>query len=121
VLRVRPGFSVADAQQHVPTIEFFRTFGGEGVEEKAVKSLEYRLGPAMGLSTAWLTLRPFRTSYRSVPPGDVAALHVDRDGRLWLGSSVSGLICIEDPTADAPRFVTYGGSYPNPSLQAITH
>jgi ligand-binding sensor domain-containing protein/signal transduction histidine kinase len=43
-----------------------------------------------------------------VPPGDISALHLDRNGRLWLGSSVSGLVCIEDTPADPPHFLAYG-------------
>ena len=43
-----------------------------------------------------------------VPPGDISALHLDRNGRLWLGSSVSGLVCIEDTTVDPPHFLAYG-------------
>ncbi len=42
-----------------------------------------------------------------VPLGDISSLHVDQNGRLWLGSSISGLIRVDDPRADKPRFVAH--------------
>lgn len=43
----------------------------------------------------------------SVPSGSRWALLLDHRGRLWIGSSSSGLTRVDDPSADAPRFVPY--------------
>ncbi len=40
-------------------------------------------------------------------PGFIEALHRDRQGRLWIGSTLAGLSRIEDSSADIPRFVAY--------------
>lgn len=42
-----------------------------------------------------------------VPSGLVTALHLDRQGRLWIGSAQSGLSRIDDTTAVHPHFVPY--------------
>jgi ligand-binding sensor domain-containing protein len=42
-----------------------------------------------------------------VPPGAIQDIHLDRAGRLWLASSRSGLIRIENPSAERPSFATY--------------
>jgi signal transduction histidine kinase/ligand-binding sensor domain-containing protein len=47
------------------------------------------------------------TSADGAPGGLVTALHVDRQGRLWAGSSQSGLSRIDDPSAARPRFVSF--------------
>jgi signal transduction histidine kinase/ligand-binding sensor domain-containing protein len=47
------------------------------------------------------------TSTDGEPGGLVTALHVDQHGRLWAGSSQSGLSRIDDPAAAHPRFVSF--------------
>jgi signal transduction histidine kinase len=42
-----------------------------------------------------------------MPPGAVLNMHVDRTGRVWLTSAQSGLIRVDDATAERPRFVSY--------------
>jgi ligand-binding sensor domain-containing protein/signal transduction histidine kinase len=42
-----------------------------------------------------------------LPPGAIWSIHPDKAGRLWLASSRSGLIRIDDPTADRPAFKSY--------------
>jgi signal transduction histidine kinase/ligand-binding sensor domain-containing protein len=44
------------------------------------------------------------TTADGLPKGLVTALYSDRQGRLWIGSSLDGLSRIDDPTADHPRF-----------------
>jgi ligand-binding sensor domain-containing protein/signal transduction histidine kinase len=46
-------------------------------------------------------------STQGLPPGAIQDIHVDREGRLWLASSRSGLIRIDKPSAEQPSFVTY--------------
>jgi ligand-binding sensor domain-containing protein/signal transduction histidine kinase len=45
------------------------------------------------------------SSADGVPSGSLWALLVDHRGRLWIGSSTSGLIRVDDPSADAPKFI----------------
>ncbi len=47
------------------------------------------------------------TSTDSAPGGLVTALHVDQHGRLWAGSSQSGLSRVDDPSAAHPRFTSF--------------
>jgi signal transduction histidine kinase/ligand-binding sensor domain-containing protein len=42
-----------------------------------------------------------------LPTGAIECLHVDRAGRLWLVSSRSGLLRLDDPTAERPAFRRY--------------
>ncbi|HEY8561346.1 MAG TPA: two-component regulator propeller domain-containing protein [Pyrinomonadaceae bacterium] len=39
-----------------------------------------------------------------LPPGVVTDLHVDGKGRLWIASSISGLLRVDDTSANAPVF-----------------
>ncbi|HWN97714.1 MAG TPA: two-component regulator propeller domain-containing protein, partial [Blastocatellia bacterium] len=39
--------------------------------------------------------------------GGVRAFYADRRGRLWIASSRGGLVCIEDPSAEHPHFLSY--------------
>ena len=39
--------------------------------------------------------------------GEIADLHVDRNGRLWVGTSGGGLARVDDPAATHPTFVAY--------------
>ena len=43
----------------------------------------------------------------NAPTGSRWALLVDHRGRLWIGSSGSGLTRVDDPSADAPKFIPY--------------
>ena len=47
------------------------------------------------------------TSADGAPGGLITALHTDRQGRLWAGSSQSGLSRIDDPSAAHPRFTSF--------------
>jgi signal transduction histidine kinase/ligand-binding sensor domain-containing protein len=47
------------------------------------------------------------TSTDGAPGGLITALHVDQQGRLWAGSSQSGLSRIDDPSAARPRFTSF--------------
>ncbi len=42
-----------------------------------------------------------------LPAGLITDLHVDRKGRLWLGSSIGGLLRLDDTNAQNPTFVKY--------------
>ncbi len=42
-----------------------------------------------------------------VPDGWLRALYVDRAGRLWIASSLGGLVRVDDPTAERPQFIAY--------------
>ena len=42
-----------------------------------------------------------------VPGRTISDLHVDRKGRLWLSSSISGLFRLDDPNLGQPKFVNY--------------
>ena len=47
-----------------------------------------------------------------VPAGTVTALHVDKAGRLWVGTALAGLSRLDDPAVDRPKFApvqTVGG------------
>ena len=47
------------------------------------------------------------TTNEGVPAGQLRNMLVDSAGRLWIASFRSGLIRVDDPTAERPRFVTY--------------
>ena len=47
------------------------------------------------------------TSADGLPQEFITALHVDRNGRLWLASASGGLARIDDPSAAHPRFIRY--------------
>ena len=49
---------------------------------------------------------PF-TEHEGLPPGEIRDLHTDRRGRLWLASSRSGLIRLDDPEREHPTFLSY--------------
>ncbi|HVS81816.1 MAG TPA: two-component regulator propeller domain-containing protein [Pyrinomonadaceae bacterium] len=49
----------------------------------------------------------FFTSNEGLPPGGIQNIHSDHAGRLWLGSSRSGLIRVDDPAAERPVFTSY--------------
>jgi len=42
-----------------------------------------------------------------LPPGAITDIYTDHNGRLWLASSRSGLIRIDDPTAERLTFTSY--------------
>lgn len=45
-----------------------------------------------------------------LPPGIVSAIHIDRMGRLWIGTR-AGLARSDDPLAPRPHFQTYGRAH----------
>ena len=47
------------------------------------------------------------TESDGVPAGGITSIYRDHAGRLWLTSSRSGLVRIENPAAEQPRFVSY--------------
>ena len=49
----------------------------------------------------------FFTTGDGLPPGSIVNIHSDGAGRLWLASSRSGVVRIDDPAAERPRFTTY--------------
>jgi ligand-binding sensor domain-containing protein len=42
-----------------------------------------------------------------IPAGPITDLYLDRKGRLWISSNVSGLTRVDDPTAEHPAFKHY--------------
>jgi signal transduction histidine kinase/ligand-binding sensor domain-containing protein len=42
-----------------------------------------------------------------LPPGAIMNILLDQSGRLWLASALSGLVRIDDPSAEHPEFVNY--------------
>jgi ligand-binding sensor domain-containing protein/signal transduction histidine kinase len=48
------------------------------------------------------------TAADGLPAGAVQDIYSDRDGRLWLASSQSGLVRVERPEAERPVFAGYG-------------
>lgn len=49
----------------------------------------------------------FWTAANGFPTGAIRKLYLDRERRLWVATSLSGLIRIDDPQAEEPRFKTY--------------
>ena len=47
------------------------------------------------------------TTADGLPGGEIADLHVDRGGRLWVGTVGRGLARVDDPAAARPAFVVY--------------
>jgi ligand-binding sensor domain-containing protein/two-component sensor histidine kinase len=47
------------------------------------------------------------TSEQGVPEGKIYDLYLDHVGRLWIASTLGGLGCMDDPSAERPRFITY--------------
>ena len=47
------------------------------------------------------------TTKEGLPNGGIAEVHSDRSGRLWLASTRSGLIRVENPESDRPTFISY--------------
>jgi ligand-binding sensor domain-containing protein/two-component sensor histidine kinase len=47
------------------------------------------------------------TPDQGLPPGKIQNLYLDHAGRLWMASSVSGLVRLDDTSADRPQFITY--------------
>ncbi len=47
------------------------------------------------------------TTNDGVPDGVVTALHVDRQGRLWMATALNGLSHVDDTTAAYPSFISY--------------
>jgi PAS domain S-box-containing protein len=53
------------------------------------------------------------------PLGIVNAIHRDREGRLWFASGTSGLVRLDDPTEEKPRFTTLTNADGLSSNQAL--
>lgn len=49
----------------------------------------------------------FFTTNQGLPAGTILYIYSDRKGRLWLASARSGLIRVDDPTAERPMFQSY--------------
>jgi signal transduction histidine kinase/ligand-binding sensor domain-containing protein len=49
----------------------------------------------------------FFTHAHGLPAGSIVDIHTDAAGRMWLASSRGGLIRIDEPAADRPRFIAY--------------
>ncbi|MCM3870497.1 MAG: hypothetical protein ND895_07390 [Pyrinomonadaceae bacterium] len=49
----------------------------------------------------------FFTASSGLPPGAIMNIYSDHKGRLWLASSRSGVIRLDDPTAERPVFTSY--------------
>ncbi len=47
------------------------------------------------------------TAQQGLPPGSINQTHFDRAGRLWLASSRSGLIRVDQATSERPVFTAY--------------
>ena len=47
------------------------------------------------------------TQSDGMPAGPVRALYLDHAGRLWAATGQGGVVRLDDPQADHPRFVTY--------------
>lgn len=42
-----------------------------------------------------------------LPPGTIRSLYLDHANRLWIASSIGGLVRVDNPTSAPPQFVTY--------------
>jgi len=51
------------------------------------------------------------TAQQGLPPGSTNQIHFDRAGRLWLASSRSGLIRVDQATSDRPAFTAYSTAH----------
>ena len=49
----------------------------------------------------------FFSASDGLPPGAIQEIYLDQSGRLWLASSRSGLIRVDNPAAKKPIFVSY--------------
>lgn len=49
----------------------------------------------------------FFTAREGLPAGLIMDIHVDRAGRLWLASREGGLVRVDEPGGERPRFVSY--------------
>src|SRR5262249_6087100 len=49
----------------------------------------------------------FFTATDGLPPGAIVNIHANA-GRIWLASSRSGVIRVDDPSSERPRFTAYG-------------
>src|SRR5262249_15058787 len=49
----------------------------------------------------------FFSTAEGLPPGGIQSAFIDHQGRLWLGSLRGGLVRVDEPTAEQPKFVTY--------------
>jgi ligand-binding sensor domain-containing protein len=49
----------------------------------------------------------FFTAADGLPPGAINDIFLDKSGRLWLASSLNGLLRIDDPAAEHPSFFSY--------------
>jgi len=49
----------------------------------------------------------FFTTNDGLPPGAIQFIYLDDAGRLWLASSRSGLVRVNDPSAERPIFINY--------------
>ena len=47
------------------------------------------------------------TSEDGLPAGNIYDLYLDHAGRLWIASTLGGLACLDDPSAERPQFVSY--------------
>jgi len=65
----------------------------------------------IGFDTGVVRYRDGRVAFfktdDGLPRGAIQNIHLDRAGRLWLVSSRSGLIRVDDPTAEHPVFKAY--------------
>lgn len=62
------------------------------------------------------------TSEQGLPAGSIYNLYLDHHGRLWIASTTSGLVRLDDPIADRPRFITYttAQGFSSNSINCIT-
>jgi ligand-binding sensor domain-containing protein/two-component sensor histidine kinase len=49
----------------------------------------------------------FLSSRDGLPPGAIVDIYLDHEGRLWLASARSGLVRVEDSTAEHPAFTNF--------------
>lgn len=49
----------------------------------------------------------FYTNNDELPTGNVYFIHTDATGKLWIASTIDGVICIDDPNAEQPKFIRY--------------
>jgi two-component sensor histidine kinase len=106
----RPGLAIWDR-----ATDSFRSLAGkEGIPvETPTAFAEDRTGAVwIGFESGLLRFREgTMTFFRpadGLPAGGVRALHRDRDGRLWIGSGAAGVVRVDGPEEERPRFVRYG-------------